>query len=59
MTTIPRTTTSGSSVRIAFFGTPEFATAALRALIGEGHDVVVVVTPVSYTHLTLPTILRV
>lgn len=44
MTTTPRTTTSGSSVRIAFFGTPEFATAALRALIGEGHDVVVVVT---------------
>lgn len=31
-------------MRIAFFGTPDFATPALRALIGEGHDVVCVVT---------------
>jgi methionyl-tRNA formyltransferase len=31
-------------MRIVFFGTPEFAAPALRALIGEGHDVVGVVT---------------
>lgn len=31
-------------MRIAFWGTPEFATPSLRALIGEGHDVVGVVT---------------
>ena len=31
-------------MRIVFWGTPEFATPALRALIGEGHDVVGVVT---------------
>ena len=31
-------------MRILFFGTPEFATPPLRALIGEGHDVVGVVT---------------
>ncbi|MDH5234377.1 MAG: methionyl-tRNA formyltransferase [Gemmatimonadota bacterium] len=31
-------------MRILFFGTPEFATPALRALIGEGHEVVGVVT---------------
>ena len=31
-------------MRIAFFGTPEFAAPALRALIGEGHDVVGAVT---------------
>jgi len=31
-------------VRIVFWGTPEFATPALRALIGEGHEVVGVVT---------------
>ncbi len=31
-------------MRILFFGTPEFATPALRALVGEGHDVVGVVT---------------
>lgn len=31
-------------MRILFWGTPEFATPALRALIGEGHDVVAVVT---------------
>lgn len=31
-------------MRLLFFGTPEFATPALLALIGEGHDVVTVVT---------------
>jgi methionyl-tRNA formyltransferase len=31
-------------MRVVFWGTPEFATSALRALIGEGHDVVAVVT---------------
>ena len=31
-------------MRIVFFGTPDFATPPLRALIGEGHDVVGVVT---------------
>jgi methionyl-tRNA formyltransferase len=31
-------------VRVLFWGTPEFATAALRALIGEGFDVAGVVT---------------
>ena len=31
-------------MRVLFWGTPEFATAPLRALIGEGHDVVAVVT---------------
>ncbi len=31
-------------LRILFFGTPEFATPPLRALLGEGHDVVAVVT---------------
>lgn len=31
-------------MRIVFFGTPDFAVPALRALIGEGHDVVCVVT---------------
>lgn len=31
-------------MRIAFFGTPDFAVPALRALIGEGHEVVCVVT---------------
>ncbi len=31
-------------MRVLFWGTPEFATAALRALLGEGHDVVGVVT---------------
>lgn len=31
-------------MRLAFFGTPDFAVPALRALIGEGHDVVCVVT---------------
>jgi methionyl-tRNA formyltransferase len=31
-------------VRILFWGTPEFATPALRALVGEGYDVVAVVT---------------
>lgn len=31
-------------MRIVFWGTPDFATPALRALIGEGHDVAAVVT---------------
>jgi len=31
-------------VRVAFFGTPEFAVPSLRALVGEGFDVVGVVT---------------
>jgi len=31
-------------MRLAFFGTPHFAVPALRALIGEAHDVVCVVT---------------
>jgi methionyl-tRNA formyltransferase len=31
-------------MRIVFFGTPEFATPPLLALIGEGHDVLAVVT---------------
>jgi methionyl-tRNA formyltransferase len=31
-------------MRVLFFGTPEFATPTLRALIGEGFDVVAVVT---------------
>lgn len=32
------------NLRIIFWGTPDFATPTLRALIGEGHDVVAVVT---------------
>ena len=31
-------------MRVLFWGTPEFATAPLRALLGEGFDVVGVVT---------------
>ena len=31
-------------MRILFFGTPDFATPPLRALVGEGHDVVGVIT---------------
>src|SRR5881628_2044510 len=31
-------------MRVVFFGTPEFAVPALRALVGEGFDVVAVVT---------------
>ncbi|MGQ0539351.1 MAG: methionyl-tRNA formyltransferase [Gemmatimonadaceae bacterium] len=31
-------------MRVLFWGTPEFATPALRALLGEGHEVVAVVT---------------
>jgi len=31
-------------VRVVFFGTPEFAVPSLRALVGEGFDVVAVVT---------------
>jgi methionyl-tRNA formyltransferase len=44
-------------VKIVFFGTPEFATTPLLALIGEGHDVVAVVTqpdrPRGRSHSTL------
>src|SRR5215475_9268268 len=32
------------AVRVLFWGTPEFATPCLRALIGEGFEVVAVVT---------------
>ena len=46
-----------SSLRIVFWGTPEFATPPLRALIGEGFDVVGVVTqpdkPVGRSRSTL------
>lgn len=31
-------------MRVLFWGTPDFATPALRALLGEGHEVVAVVT---------------
>jgi methionyl-tRNA formyltransferase len=31
-------------LRVVFWGTPEFALPSLRALLGEGHDVVAVVT---------------
>jgi methionyl-tRNA formyltransferase len=37
-------------VRIAFFGTPEFAIPSLRALLGEGFDVVAVVTQPDRPH---------
>src|SRR3954466_15436854 len=44
-------------MRVLFWGTPEFATPALRALIGEGFDVVGVVTqpdrPVGRSRSTL------
>jgi len=37
-------------VRVAFFGTPEFAVPSLRALVGEGFDVVAVVTQPDAAH---------
>jgi len=37
-------------VRVAFFGTPEFAVPSLRALVGEGFDVVAVVTQPDAPH---------
>jgi methionyl-tRNA formyltransferase len=37
-------------VRILFWGTPEFAAPALRALVGEGHDVIGVVTQPDRPH---------
>jgi methionyl-tRNA formyltransferase len=37
-------------MRIAFFGTPEFAVPSLRALLGEGFEVVVVVTQPDRPH---------
>jgi hypothetical protein len=44
-------------VRVLFWGTPEFATAPLRALLGEGFEVVAVVTqpdkPVGRSRSTL------
>src|SRR4051812_26094766 len=39
-----RVPSPGPSMRILFWGTPDFATPPLRALLGEGHDVVGVVT---------------
>jgi methionyl-tRNA formyltransferase len=46
-------------MRVLFWGTPEFATPALRALVGEGFDVVGVVTqpdkPVGRSRSTLKT----
>lgn len=38
------------SLRIAFFGTPDFAVPSLRALLGEGFDVAVVVTQPDRPH---------
>jgi methionyl-tRNA formyltransferase len=38
-------------MRVIFAGTPEFARSALAALHAAGHDIVGVLTPVSYTHL--------
>src|SRR6476469_4778955 len=44
-------------MRVLFWGTPEFAVPALRALIGEGFDVVAVITqpdkPVGRSRSTL------
>ena len=40
---------------ILFMGTPDFAVPSLEALIAAGHTICGVFTPVSYTHLTLPT----
>jgi len=37
-------------MRLAFFGTPEFAVPSLRALLGEGFEVVVVVTQPDRPH---------
>ena len=37
-------------MRVAFFGTPEFAVPSLRALVGEGFDVVAVVTQPDAAH---------
>src|SRR5207237_9937816 len=46
-------------MRVLFWGTPDFATPALRALIGEGFDVVGVVTqpdrPVGRSRSTVQT----
>ena len=57
-------------MRLIFMGTPDFAVPVLQALIDAGHEIGFAVTqpdrrrnrgrvtfsPVSYTHLTLPTI---
>ena len=42
-------------MRIVFMGTPDFAVPSLNALLERGHEILAVYTPVSYTHLTLPT----
>ena len=42
--------------RVVFMGTPDFSVPVLETIIKEGYEVV---GTVSYTHLTLPTILRV
>ena len=42
-------------LRLVFCGTPQFAVPTLEALLAAGHVISLVVTPVSYTHLTLPT----
>ena len=42
-------------MKIIFMGTPDFSVGTLEALVEAGHEVVLAVTPVSYTHLTLPT----
>src|SRR5690606_83163 len=41
---IERTGTRCCDMRVVFWGTPDFAIPSLRALLGEGHDVVGVVT---------------
>ena len=46
-------------MRILFMGTPDIAAECLKALYAAGHDICAVYTPVSYTHLTLPTKLEV
>ena len=47
---------SASPLRIVFAGTPEFAHFILGALLDAPDcEVLAAYTPVSYTHLTLPT----
>ena len=38
-------------MRVIFMGTPDFSVGTLEAIIEAGHEVALVVTPVSYTHL--------
>ena len=40
----PSTSTRGSALRLAYLGSPAAAVAPLRALVGAGHDVALVVT---------------